>query len=91
MNEYVQKEELIAIIKALPVAEFNGIEMCPKNRILKAIEFLPTSKITTKMRRNYYSQVYCQSCNQVIPLPCWEVEHLGNCPHCGLEIEECIF
>lgn len=91
MNEYVKKEELIAIIKALPVADFNGVEMCPKNRILKAIEFLPASKITTKMRRNYYSQVYCQSCNQVIPLPCWEVEHLGNCPHCGLEIEECIF
>lgn len=30
MNEYVQKEELIAIIKALPVADFNGVEMCPK-------------------------------------------------------------
>lgn len=91
MNEYVKKEELVAIINALPIADFNGVELFSKNRVLKAIEFLPVSKITTKMRRNYYSQVYCQSCNQVIDLPCWEVEHLGNCPHCGLEIEDCIF
>lgn len=91
MNEYVKKEELVAIINALPITDFNGVELFSKNRVLKAIEFLPVSKITTKMRRNYYSQVYCQSCNQVIDLPCWEVEHLGNCPHCGLEIEDCIF
>ncbi len=91
MEGYVKKEELVAIINALPVADFNGVELFSKSRVLKAIEFLPVSKITTKMRRNYYSQVYCQSCNQVIDLPCWEVEHLGNCPHCGLEIETCIF
>jgi predicted RNA-binding Zn-ribbon protein involved in translation (DUF1610 family) len=91
MNEYIKKEELVAIINALPVTDVNGVKLFPKNRVLKVIEFLPTSKITTKMRRNYYSQIYCQSCNQVINLPCWEVEHLGNCPHCGLEIEEYIF
>lgn len=91
MNEYVKKEELISIIKALPVAEFNDVEMCSKKRVLSAIEFLPTSKITTKMRRNCFSQVYCQSCNKTISLPCWEVEHLGNCPHCGLEIDEFVF
>jgi predicted RNA-binding Zn-ribbon protein involved in translation (DUF1610 family) len=91
MNEYIKKEELISIIQALPVAEFNGVDMCSKKRVLKAIEVLPISKIFTKVRRNRFSQVYCQSCNQIINLPCWEVEHLGNCPHCGLEIEECIF
>ena len=91
MEGYVKKEELVAIINALPVADFNGVELFSKGRVLKAIEFLPVSKITTKMRRNYYSQVYCQNCNQVIDLPCWEVEHLGNCPHCGLEIDECVF
>ncbi len=33
MNEYIEKEELIAIIEALPVTNFNGVEMCPKNHI----------------------------------------------------------
>ena len=91
MNEYVDKEQLIAIIKALPVVDFNEVEMCSKKRVLKAIEVLPTTTHTTKMRRNQFSQVYCQSCNKIISLPCWEVEHLRHCPHCGLEIEECIF
>lgn len=91
MDEYINKEQLVSMIKALPIAEFNGVEMCSKKRILSVIETLSPTHITTKMRRNHYSQVYCQSCNQIISLPCWEVEHLGNCPHCGLEIEECIF
>lgn len=91
MDEYIKKETLLSIIEHLPVAEFNGVTMYSKKRILKAIDIIPSTRITTKMRRNYCSQVYCQSCNQVIPLPCWEVEHLENCPHCGLEIEECIF
>ena len=91
MDEYIKKAELISMIQALPVAEFNDVAVCSKHRVLEAIDFLPVTKITTKMRRNYYSQIYCQSCNQVINLPCWEVEHLGNCPHCGLEIDECVF
>lgn len=91
MDEYIKKAELISIIQALPVAELNGAQVCSKHRVLEAIDFLPVTKITTKMRRNHLSQVYCQSCNKIISLPCWEVEHLGNCPHCGLEIEECIF
>ena len=91
MDEYIKKAELISMIQALPVAELNSAPVCSKHRVLEAIDFLPIVKITTKMRRNYLSQVYCQSCNKIISLPCWEVEHLGNCPHCGLEIEECIF
>lgn len=91
MNEYIKKEELLTILNALPISEFNGIEMYPKNQVLEAVTSLSASKITTKMRRNYCSQVYCQHCNQVVALPCWEVEHLGHCPHCGLEIDECVF
>ena len=91
MDEYIKKAELISMIQALPVAELNGISVCSKHRVLAAIEVLPTTTHKTKMRRNQFSQVYCQSCSKIISLPCWEVEHLGNCPHCGLEIEECIF
>ena len=91
MNEYISKHELLAMIEALPVADMNGVDVCSKHRILQTIMTLPVFKMTTKMRRNYFSQVYCQSCNKVIALPCWEVEHLGHCPHCGLEIDEYIF
>lgn len=91
MNEYVKKEELVAIIKALPVADINGVGLFSKNRILKAIEFLPASEITTKLRRNRFSQVYCQNCEGIIPMSSTVARQLTHCPHCELPIKECKF
>jgi hypothetical protein len=91
MSEYVKKEELVAIIKALPIADINGVELFSKNRILKTIEFLPVSKITTKLRRNRFSQIYCQNCEGIIPISSTAAEQLTHCPHCELPIKECKF
>jgi hypothetical protein len=91
MSEYVKKEELVAIIKALPIADINGVELFSKNRILKTIEFLPVSKITTKLRRNRFSQIYCQNCEGIIPMSSTAAEQLTHCPHCELPIKECKF
>jgi hypothetical protein len=91
MSEYVKKEELVAIIKALPVTNINGVELFTKNRILKIIEFLPMSEITTKLRRNRFSQVYCQNCEGIIPISSTAAEQLTHCPHCELPIKECKF
>ena len=91
MNEYVKKEELVAIIKALPIADINGVELFSKNRILKTIEFLPVSEITTKLRRNRFSQVYCQNCESIIPMSSTAAEQLTHCPYCELPIKECKF
>jgi hypothetical protein len=91
MNEYVKKEELVAIIKALPVANISGVELFTKNRILKTIEFLSVSEITTKLRRNRFSQVYCQNCEGIIPMSSTAAEQLTHCPHCELPIKECKF
>ena len=56
---YINKEEAINIISALPIADVNGVEMCSKKRVLKALEFLPETQITTKLRRDMFSQIYC--------------------------------
>jgi redox-regulated HSP33 family molecular chaperone len=85
---YINKEEAINIIRALPIADFNGIEMCSKKRILKAFEFLPETQITTKLRRDMFSQIYCQSCEKIIPIDARKVKALTYCPHCGLKISE---
>lgn len=85
---YINKEAAINIIKALPVAELNGVEMCPKKRILKTLSFLPEAQFTTKLRRDYYSQIYCQNCDKIIPLDAIKVKTLSYCPHCGLKISE---
>lgn len=85
---YINKEEAINIIRALPVADFNGIEMCSKKRILKALDFLPETQITTKLRRDRFSQIYCQSCEKIIKMNARKVKALTYCPHCGLKISE---
>lgn len=85
---YINKEEAINIISALPIADFNGIEMCSKKRVLKALEFLPETQITTKLRRDMFSQIYCQSCEKIIPIDARKVKALTYCPHCGLKISE---
>lgn len=91
MNEYVKKEELVTIIKALPIADINGVELFSKNRILKIIEFLPVSEITTKLRRNRFSQIYCQNCEGVISMSSTAARQLTHCPYCELPIKECKF
>ena len=52
---YINKNEVINIIKMLPVAEFNGVEMFSKKRVLKALEMLQDTCITTKLQRDIYS------------------------------------
>lgn len=85
---YINKDEAINIIKALPVAEFNGVEMFSKKRVLKALEILPYTCITTKLRRNRYSQIYCQNCENIIPVNTITAQELDNCPFCCLPIKE---
>ena len=86
--EYIGKETAINIIKKLPSAEINGVEMCSKKRIIKILDFLPTKEITTKMRRDFYSQIYCQSCEHIIPMDAIKVKLIERCPYCGLKIDE---
>ena len=76
---YINKEEAINIISALPIADFNGVEMCSKKRILKALEFLPETQITTKLRRNMFSQIYCQSCEKIISIDAIKAKALTYC------------
>lgn len=85
---YISKEEAINIISTLPIADFNGVEMCSKKRVLKALEFLPETQITTKLRRDMFSQIYCHSCEKIIPIDAIKVKALTYCPHCGLKISE---
>ena len=86
---YINKDEAINIIKALPVAEFHGVEMFSKKRVLKALEILPNTCITTKLRRDIYSQIYCQNCDNIIKMDARKVKSsLTHCPHCGLRIVE---
>ena len=85
---YINRDEAINIIKALPVAEFNGVEMFSKKRVLKALEILPDTCITTKLRRDMFSQIYCQSCEKIIPIDAIKVKALTYCPHCGLKISD---
>ena len=86
---YINKEEAINIIRALPIADYNGIEMCSKKRVLKALDFLPETQITTKLRRDMFSQIYCQSCEKIIKMDARKIKsYLTHCPHCGLRISE---
>ena len=54
MDEYIKKETLLSIIRQLPVTEFENVIMLPKKRILKAIDIVPPTYITTKLRRNLF-------------------------------------
>jgi hypothetical protein len=86
---YINKEEAINIISALPIADFNGIEMYPKKRVLKALESLPETQITTKLRRDMFSQIYCQNCENIIKMDARKIKsYLTHCPHCDLRIIE---
>ena len=91
MNEYIKKETLLSIIGKLPVAEFNGVTMCSKKRILRTIEGVPSNYITTKLRRNRFSQIYCQNCEGIISMSSTAAEQLTHCPYCELPIKECKF
>lgn len=91
MDEYIKKETLLSIIGRLPVAEFNGVTMCSKKRILRTIEGIPFTYITTKLRRNRFSQVYCQNCEGIISMSSTAAEQLTHCPYCELPIKECKF
>lgn len=91
MDEYIKKETLLSIIGRLPVAEFNGVTMCSKKRILRTIEGVPSTYITTKLRRNRFSQIYCQNCEDIIPMSSTAARLLTHCPHCELPIKECKF
>ena len=91
MNEYIRKETLLSIIGKLPVAEFNGVTMFSKKRILRNIEGAPFTYITTKLRRNRFSQIYCQNCEGIIPMSSTAARQLTHCPHCELPIKECKF
>jgi hypothetical protein len=91
MNEYIKKETLLSIVERLPVAEFNGVTMLSKKRILRTIEGVPSTYITTKLRRNRFSQIYCQNCEDIIPMSSTAARLLTHCPHCELPIKECKF
>ena len=91
MDEYIKKETLLSIIRQLPVAELENVIMLPKKRILKAIDIVPPTYITTKLRRNRFSQIYCQNCESIIPMSSTAAEQLTHCPYCELPIKECKF
>ena len=91
MNGYINKEQVMSMIESLPVAEFNGVKMFSKKRVLKALDFTKPFYLTTKMRRNRNSEIFCQCCENIINLPAYEVEKLDRCPHCDLLILECKF
>ena len=48
MNEYIKREELLSILNTLPISEFNGIEMYPKNQVLSAYFYVFKAKIFYK-------------------------------------------
>lgn len=87
----INREQAIAMVEALPVAEINGAVLVPKKRIINILEFLPTQKITTNLRRNRNSEVFCQNCEGFIHMSTEEAAKLTYCPHCGLEIVACKF
>lgn len=88
---YIKKEEAQNIIAALPFAIFNNVGMVSKKRVLKALDALGTYTFTTKLRRNRYSQIYCQNCENVIPVDAIAARELDSCPFCFLPIKECKF
>ena len=88
---YIKKEEAQNIIAALPFTIFNNVGMVSKKRVLKALDALGTYTFTTKLRRNRYSQIYCQNCENVIPVDAIAAQELDSCPFCFLPIKECKF
>lgn len=88
---YIKKSEAQNIISALPVAIFNDVAMVSKKRVLKALDALGAYTFTTKLRRNKYSQIYCQNCENIIPVNVIAAHELDSCPFCSLPIKECKF
>ena len=85
---YLNKATLTEMIKKLPITEDGLIS---KERVLKCIDFLPEEEITTKLRRNRNSEIYCQSCESIIRLSALDAALLAQCPFCELKIKECKF
>ena len=88
---YIKKSEAQNIISALPFAIFNDVAMVSKKRVLKALDALGSYTFTTKLRRNKYSQIYCQNCENIIPVNAIAAHELDSCPFCSLPIKECKF
>ena len=59
--------------------------------VLKALDALGSYTFTTKLRRNKYSQIYCQNCENIIPVNAIAAHELDSCPFCSLPIKECKF
>lgn len=47
--------------------------------------------LRTKLRRNRYSEVFCQECDGIINLSTIEAKKLTHCPYCERLITECKF
>ena len=47
--------------------------------------------LRTKLRRNKYSEIFCQECDGIINLSTFEAATLTHCPHCERIITECKF
>lgn len=88
---YIKKSEAQNIISALPFAIFNDVAMVSKKRVLKALDALGAYTFTTKLRRNRHSQIYCQNCENIIPVNAIAAYELDSCPFCSLPIKECKF